>query len=130
MAEQGYYLNGLLDQAAINGLKGMGDPEGIQDIIDTFIEEIQKDIKTLQSLMDFRDQSALYATTHKMKGTAGIVGAAAMSANLERINTMTKDGVKLSDKIKKEIKREYRELMTNWASTQSHIHEAYGVMSK
>ena len=76
----------LIDHAVLDALAG-GDAQMARDILQDFVESTRADVVAIPEMMARRDEPGLTRQAHRIKGAARMVGATALAAVAERLET-------------------------------------------
>ena len=72
--------------------RAMGDREFLEEILQQFIDDLPRQLETLETALSNTDAEALASQAHTLKGAAANLGALDMSATALKLEQMGKDG--------------------------------------
>ena len=82
----------VVDTARMQDLiDGLGD--GLRDVIETYLEDVPKQIEELRVAFENRDRDDLQRVAHTLKSSSGIFGAHKMVALCRALEIASRDGV-------------------------------------
>ncbi len=113
----------MLDHAKLDQLREIlgDDPEGVGDIIDTFLDDTPNSIEALKAGLADGDASAVASAAHKIKGSSSTLGAMRLSELCKTFEEKANEG-DLSA-----VDARIDELDEVWEATETALQEAHPV---
>jgi signal transduction histidine kinase/CheY-like chemotaxis protein len=82
-----------IDRGVLNGLReDLGNPDTLRQVVRTFLDRAPLALAALRDAAARRDQAALLAAAHSLKGTSATLGALALSAECAELEGLARAG--------------------------------------
>ena len=78
--------------ASLRELTAPGEPDVLADVLQLFLEEFPKKLRTLQAAMEAGDAEQVARAAHSLKGSSGNIGASSMLDICGRIDDFARAG--------------------------------------
>lgn len=82
-----------VDLAVFRNLREIGSPEQVDELIDLFLDTLERNLTSIRAAMAKRDAPALARLAHGAKGTAASMGAMCLAALSRELEGSAKRGM-------------------------------------
>ncbi len=84
-------MSDIIDINVIDSLKEIGDQEFLDELIDIFFSQSEELMRDINDFSAKKDADSLNKASHKLKGSCLNLGAKAMSATCQKIETSSRE---------------------------------------
>ena len=85
------YGSSLLDESHLNQLRGNGQDDALQEIIEMFLKQTDEQINQLSETVSNNDTEATCNIAHQLKGSSANLGAIQLSEAFSQLEKSTKE---------------------------------------
>lgn len=83
---------GVIEQSALKGLRALGDPKAVREIVDGFAADAAAKLSALRAAAAAGDGAGAAAAAHSLKGSSGTVGAKGVERLAARLEAAGREG--------------------------------------